>query len=226
MTRAPTAPLTTTPTVALGSPAPEAPDRTLTVDEILTPFDRSASLVNRVWPLRRDINVLHDEVIDTHAEMTLSRLDQRAQDLAAAGLSTLLEQLAEAGLAWVDIAALAGVSVPAVRKWRQGGAATGDKVLQLGQLVALLSWLRDEQVITDVVAWLEVPLVPEAPVTRLDLLKAGRRDLVIKSRVGEGTTPTEILDEFDPGWRARFESDFEVFVAADGQRSIRPKATS
>jgi hypothetical protein len=210
-------------TVPLGAPPVPEPERTKTVEELLSPIERSSTLVNRSWILRNDSLDLHQEIVDNHADIIARDLDVQAHARAADGIGALLGQLADAGLAWVDIAALAVVSVPAVRKWRQGGSASGEKLFEVARAVVLLEWLHTEQSIADVASWLEIPLDPAAPIARIDLLKAGRRDLVIRSLVGDETNPTELLDEFDADWRTRFESDFEVFTAADGQRSIRTK---
>lgn len=214
-----------TRTAPLGTPRPDEPERTRTIDELLNPVDRSEVLVTRAWVLHQDAGVLVDEIVDNHADIVAADLDERAQARAADGIGALLDELAGAGLAWVDIAALAGVSVPAVRKWRQGGAASGTNLLEVARAVVLLEWLGNEKLISDVATWLEVPLDPAAPVARIDLLKAGRRDLVIRSLVADEGRPTDLLDEFDPDWRTRYASDFEVFTAEDGQRSIRSKGS-
>lgn len=210
-------------TAPLDEPLAPEPERTLTIDERTMLVARSASLVNQAWILRSDTDELHAEIVDGHTELEAKEIERRAQDLAKAGLPALLGSVAEAGLAWVDVAALVGVSVPAVRKWRMGGAASGEKLLELARLVALISWLGNDKATTDVASWLEVPLSPDAPITRMDLLKSGHRDLVVRSMVGEGLSPEAMLDEFQPGWRSAHESDFEVFTAADGQHSIRAK---
>ena len=57
----------------------------------------------------------------------------------------------------------------------------------------------------------------------LAMLVENRRDLVVSSMVGPETSPEAVLDAFQPDWRTRHESEFEVFTAADGQRSIRAK---
>ena len=35
--------------------------------------------------------------------------------------------------------------------------------------------------------------------------------------------PEQVLDAWNPDWRERYRSDFEVFVAGDGNLAIRPK---
>lgn len=206
---------------------PEEPEKTLTLAERLNPVvEWSASLVNRSWVLRSDSNDLHAEIVDGHTGLVTKKLDGDAQELAKRGVTDLLTTLADEGFAWTDIARLVGVSIPAVRKWRTGKPATGDNVLQLARLVALVAWLREEQMVSDVASWLEVPIVPEAPITRMDLLVDGQRDLLIRSQVGDELTPVAVLDEFAPGWHERYRSDFEVFIADDGQRSIRSKKSA
>lgn len=209
---------TTTTTCGFTTGPSLEPRSTPTIQDLV---DRSAGRVNRVWALSADVDDLHHEVIENHADLVNHQLDERAQELAAHGAKDLLEAVAARGLSWRDIAALVDVSVPAVRKWRAGGTATGENVLRMGRLLALLEWLGQECHIVDVASWLEVPLRSGVPVSRLTLLVAGRQDLLVASLVGHETSAGDLLDAFDPGWQERFQSDFEVFKADDGQRSIR-----
>lgn len=199
------------------------PMRTLTIEERIAITEQSAMLVNQAWVLRADSTDLHDQVVNGHAHLLSETLEQRAQDRAREGALALLDELADGGFAWVDIARLVGVSVPAVRKWRNGGTISGERLADLARVVVLVDWLRDENHVTDVASWLEVPISPDAPVTRMDVLQSGDRDLLIRSLVGDGLAPTDMLDEFQPDWRATYNSEFEVFDAADGERSIRSK---
>jgi hypothetical protein len=48
----------------------------------------------------------------------------RTSELAGAGGKALLNELAELGFAWRDIARMVGVSVPAIQKWGRGGRPT------------------------------------------------------------------------------------------------------
>lgn len=210
-------------TNSLDAPPAIEPTRTLTIDERISITERSATLVNQAWVLRADSTDLHDQVVNGHAHLLGETLEQRAQDRAKGGGLPLLDELADNGFAWVDIARLVGVSVPAVRKWRNGGTISGERLADLARVVVLVDWLRDEHHVTDVASWLEVPIALGAPVTRMNVLQSGARDLLIRSMVGDGLAPTDMLDEFEPGWRTTYDSDFEVFEAADGQRSIRSK---
>ncbi len=209
------------PTPGLTGHLPKDPPATPTVSEFV---EQSAGLLNRTWMLKADADELHSGAVDHHTELVHRRIEGRGQALTARGADELLDQLAESGMACRAVAAIVGVSVPAVRKWRAGGAATGDNLLRIAELLALLEWLNAEQHIGDVANWLEVPPVAGIPITRMQLLINGRRDLLLASLVGPGMEPADVLDAFDPEWRTTYQSDFEVFTAADGQRSIRSKA--
>lgn len=65
-----------------------------------------------------------------------------------------------------------------------------------------------------------MPLSPSAPVTPITLYTADRADLVFEFASGHAD-PEALLSEFDPDWRERYRSDFEMFEADDGDRSIR-----
>ncbi|MGH3870042.1 MAG: hypothetical protein ACRDSR_00765 [Pseudonocardiaceae bacterium] len=77
--------------------------------------------------------------------------------------------------------------------------------------------------IREVASWFEMPPQLGVPVTPVDLWARGRSDLVLDFASGH-TDSEQLLTNGDPQWRDRYRSDFEVFHAADGQRSIRPKA--
>lgn len=207
-----------------------APTRGLTPTERLVPpetptiqnlCDRAGAVVNTTSALAGEVAELHTSAVSTSAEAEALRIDQRAQAVSGRPMMELLQQLADTGLAWRDVAALAGVSVPAVRKWRQGGTASGPNRLRVAKLVVLIDWLEAEKLISDVASWLEVPLMVGVPVSRLDLLVGQRSDLVIASVTGEETAAGDLLDRFDARWRDHSSSDFEVFDADDGLRSIR-----
>lgn len=210
-------------TNSLDAPALTEPVRTLTIDERMAVTEQSATLVNQTWVLRADSTDLHDQVVNGHAHLLGEALEQRAQNRARGGGQALLDELADEGFAWVDIARLVGVSVPAVRKWRNGGTISGERLADLARVVVLVEWLRDEHHVADVASWLEIPISPAAPIRRMDVVQSGARDLLIRSMVGDGLAPADMLDEFEPDWRTTYASDFEVFDDADGQRSIRSK---
>ena len=76
--------------------------------------------------------------------------------------------------------------------------------------------------VEEISSWFEMPLVRGAPVTPIDLYADDRADLVFAFAAGQ-EDPEVLLTEYDPEWRDRYRSDFETFIGADGNRSIRPK---
>lgn len=214
--------MTTIPAPTRGISTRDAgiPPATPTIDEL---YARTAEHVNQVTVLAGDVTDLEGRAVANHVATTELQLRTRAEVLGRQQVGELLDRLADIGLGWRQIAGLVGVSVPAVRKWRQGGAVTGPNRLRLAWLAALIEWMSEEKLIDDPASWLEMPLSSMAPVSRLDLLVARRDDLVIRCLTGSETAPESLLDEFDPEWRSRYESDFEVFTADDGLRSIRSK---
>ncbi|UPL10343.1 hypothetical protein [Microbacterium sufflavum] len=151
-------------------------------------------------------------------------LEARQQEAAARDGGELLADLGNSGLAWRDVARLAGVTVPAVQKWRRGEGMSGARRLALARIVALLNILG-EHFISDPASWLEMPVKEGVAVSRLELLIQGRFDLVLLL-IADGTAPAveidRVLDEYDPDWRSSLVDDqFESFLASDGVVSIR-----
>ena len=142
-------------------------------------------------------------------------LQHRTGEQKKVPLVERLNALSDLGFAWTDLARIVGVSVPALRKWRQGESASADNDFRVAQLVALCEMLVDDvPKIHDVASWLEMPLAPESNVTGITLLASGRNDLVI--RYARDDNGDAVLDEFDPDWRERPESPVEVVVGPDG----------
>ncbi len=151
----------------------------------------------------------------------------RTSDLAGAGGQVLLNELADLGFAWRDIAKMVGVSVPAIQKWRRGEGLTGENARKLARLVAGCEIIQKfNPVITDVAMWFEVPIVDEAPVTPIDLWATGNLQLAFEHArvdVSAKIDPYQTMDSFDPNWRETCRSDFDTFRAEDGELSIRPR---
>ena len=78
--------------------------------------------------------------------------------------------------------------------------------------------------VSEPASWFEMPLVDGAPVTPATLYAAEQVSLVF-DYASEHSDPESVLNEFRPDWRDEYRSQFEVFVAGDGQRSLRVKGT-
>jgi len=193
--------------------------RTQTTQDVLS---EAGHLRSRVRLLQDDTDDLSHQITSTTRSALDSELQKRTTAEARRGLQELLDELADAGFAWRDIARLVGVSVPALRKWRHGESATGSNRRAVASLVAFARLLAERHLVNDVSSWLEMPLHPDAPVTGLDLYEADRLDLLY-DRASLHMTDEQALDIYEPGWRDTYRSEVEVFVADDGKTGLRVK---
>lgn len=206
-------------------------DSTATVTRVVPdqPVTRTiADLVEDVAWLNSQVHDHHQNAAELHSRTSQLHTDALAEMLrthagavASRPLTELLAELGDQGFAWRDIARLVGVSVPALRKWRQGEQATGENRLRVARLVGLCDLLKERGLIDDPASWLELPLVYDVPVSGIDLLAAGRTDLLFRRALHHDTDPEAILDEFDPDWRTTYRGAFEVFEAEDGLPGLR-----
>jgi len=182
--------------------------------------------------LRGEAEVLHRQVLDLSGDTASLRrssmvheLDAVAEEASRESPEVLLNRLAEAGMAWRDVARLVGVTVPAVQKWRRGGSITGANRLKLARIVGLLDVLK-RNFVAEGVSWLEMPVKQGVCLSRLDLFANGSEDLVLEliSDDGNEKAVDGILDRFNPRWRTTLVDDaFEAFVGGDGNMSVRPR---
>jgi len=203
-----------------GTSAPEQVTRTRTIDDLV---EEAGLRRTHTRLLGYDLAERARRDRELHQQMVNRQLDAKALRLAKGGMSRLLNELADCGFAWRDIASVARVSVPAVRRWRQGEAPTGEHLLDVARIVALVETLRHDHLVMDVASWMEMPLAQGAPQTAIDLAAAGRLADVVDVAAGHATGETA-LDLWQPGWRQACQSDFEVFEAPDGQPGLRPAA--
>lgn len=178
-----------------------------------------SSLAAETAGLRDNARFLHDDASALHQKTQRHDLNARTSAKARASTQVLLAELADRGYSWRMIARLVGVSIPALRKWRQGDSSTGENRRRIAELAALTDFL-DEYMIADVPSWLEVPLDPDVAVTCADICAAGRVDLVLDFAANRTATPHALLDAFDPNWRLKV-SEYEVVPSPDGIGSIR-----
>ena len=180
-----------------------------------------SQLTENLGFVRSAVGDLHERVDDLHQQIRSQLLSARAKRLMESSVQ-LLDELAALGFAWRHIARMIGVSVPAVQKWRRGERMTPDNQDRLATLLAACDLIQDCFVV-DVAAWFEIPIVPSVPVRPMDLYAADQLDLLLDWVSHQQTDPEKVLTLFDPGWRERYASEFEVFEADDGQLSLRRK---
>lgn len=147
----------------------------------------------------------------------LARIRVLATQRIGAGLHALVEELGDLGFSWRDVARVAGIAPPVLRRWRRGEPATGGNGERLAMLVALCEVAGRDPRINNAAGRLEAPLSPAAPATGIDLVASDRFDLALRLLTGDGDAAEITLDKFDPGWRERYATAVEVFVAPDGR---------
>jgi hypothetical protein len=182
----------------------------------------TSGLMERAGDLRNRAQILHDDTTDLHLNTIMHAWQSKSTDLVRQDMPTLLAQLADLGFAWRDIARLIGVSVPAVQKWRRGGAATGQSRFNAAAVLAACVLITEQYMVQDIASWFEAPIVFGCPVTAFDLYAAKKPQLVFWLATGSAD-PEQVLSAFDPDWRETYRSDFEVFEAEDGGLAIRAK---
>jgi hypothetical protein len=102
---------------------------------------------------------------------------------------------------------------------------SGEHRGRLAELLAACKMLtEDHNCIPEIASWFETPILQGIPVTPMDLWVSGEAELVFEYGLGHVNDPEQLLTRWDPEWRERYRSDFEVFRADDGQLSIRLKA--
>ena len=198
-----------------------SPTKTRTIADLVAD---SGYLRDRTKILVEDSSQLHEDTARLHGETLDELLRTAAAEHARRPLTDLLERLSEAGFSWRDVARVAGVSVPALRKWRAGENATGENHRRVAELVAFSEIVGEQYLGSDVPRWLEVPLVRDVPVTGLDLLVANRFDLLFRWASGTDVDPESLLDDYDPAWRGAYATEIETFAAPDGQPALRVRS--
>ena len=208
----------TEPTTQLAAEPTSA--SSVTTPHIDQPTRLSPDMVaNRVGALRHGVGILSEDVAQVHGDSIRIQLESRTQEAAKRASADLLSELAGFGFSWTSIARIVGVSIPSIRKWRQGETASGENRRRLAELVALVGVLERDHLISDVASWLDVPLA-ESSLTGVDVLAAGHvHDLMELAADHIGSA--ELLDRAIPDWRDTLDDRFEAYQAEDGERAIR-----
>lgn len=165
---------------------------------------------------------LSDDTQNIHKNTEFGEWRERTSARGKQSPTRLLDELAEWGFSWRDVAKMLGVSVPAVQKWRKGERISGDNRVRLAGLVAACDQVIDDYLVEEVGSWFEMPLMPGVPITPVDLMAHSRADLLFEYASGH-TEAEAVLSILEPDWRERYRSEFEVFTAADGHLSLRMK---
>ena len=179
-------------------------------------------LTEGIGHVRHQVRALHEDADALHQRSHFTEWAVRTSQRGRSSPTDLLGELAQLGFAWRDLARMVGVTVQAIQKWRRGSGTSGENRHKIASLLAACDLVADHYGIHEVASWFEMPLLPGVPVAPIELWESGQPDLVFEYASGH-TDPDQILTTWDPQWRDRYRSDFEVFRAGDGQLSIRQK---
>lgn len=176
-------------------------------------------LAERAGHLRGATRFLLEDVAEVHDEAMEIQLEARTDEAAKRSVADLLTELADLGFAWRDIAQLVGVTVPAVRKWRQGEPATGVHRRAVARLLAFADVLKSDHLVSEVSSWMEIPLAGSST-TGIDVYSQGGANPLLLHAAGH-LSSEELLDTIDPNWRDALDDRFEVVPGDDGEPIIR-----
>ncbi len=202
-----------TSTTSVAPPSIEQPTR-LSTDVV----------ANDAGALRTDVDILSTDVAEVHSESLRIQLEARTDEAAKRSPADLLEELSDLGFSWTDIGRLVGVSIPAIRKWRQGESVSGENRRKIARMVALVGVLKNDHIVVDVPSWMEMPL-SESRYTGLDVVAEGSTADLMEYAANH-ISSSELLDRALPNWRTDLDSQFEVFDAGDGERAIRMRESA
>lgn len=172
--------------------------------------------------LRSRVRALSEDVGDSHRNAWMPEWERQIAVRSKASPQEMLGELADYGFAWRDIARLVQVSVPAVQKWRRGEGCSGPSRKNIAALLAMCDLITQHFQVQEVASWFEMPVMLGIPVTPMDLYAKNQHRLVFEY-ASEHVDPEQILTLFDENWRERYRTDHEVFVANDGELSIRSR---
>jgi DNA-binding transcriptional regulator YiaG len=181
-----------------------------------------SQLTDQIGFARNAVGVLHGQMDDLHQHVRAALLAARTERVKESAVQ-LLEELANLGFAWRNIARMVGVSVPAVQKWRRGEKMASDNQDKVATLLATCDLIRSSFFVDDVAAWFEIRILPTIPIRPMDLYASGDIDLLLDWVSQHEMDPERVLTLADPQWRERYASDFELFEADDGELALRRK---
>jgi len=169
------------------------------------------------------INILAKKNIESRRNLYKKMFTNNRQASRSKSVPMLLQELAlEWGMTWVDTASLVGVSVPALRKWRnETNEATPENHERLLSLVAFLGTLK-EVLVSHPAAWMALPVEPGFMATPRDLYTlTPTAPIILLDYAACNISAETLLGEIDPDWRVHFKSEFENYLEDDGFRSLR-----
>lgn len=177
-------------------------------------------LTERYADITGRVRVLNEDVEEGRRNVRQWNLDDRTGAKARFGGAALLDELAAGrGFGWSEIARLVGVSVSAVRKWRNGEAPSPQRRRDLARLAAFVDLLDEIGPIGEPAGWLMMRLSDAHTATLADLYVAGRAEDLLEHAEGH-LSVQDLLDRWNPSWRDETRRNWQVVESPDGGRSI------
>lgn len=199
----------------------ERPTAADTAAPPVPPLATTQHLIPQVSMLRYRANDVHADVSTLGRSIYDINLKERTAAQERSSINTLLASVTQAGVGWAALSRLLKISVPAIRKWRQGQGASPQNREALAELSALIQMLDEQFMVEDPASWLEIPLAG-TNTSLVDLYAAGRTDLILDYAGRWIKSADQVMDAFDPAWRAKVsKQEFETYIAADGQPAVR-----
>lgn len=208
------------------STAPEVTDEPRapwSIERYLASGLTNESVIEAEWRQRRHANRRRGyQLRRRHRDLYEAQLNRLREANRLRSVSELLRDLASQwGMAWADAARMLKVSVPALRKWRTTGGVSPENLDRLAGLVAFFQML-DQVAVSSPARWIAVPLYEGYTVTPRHLYSVANAAALVDHAAGN-VSAAELLDELVPDWREAYRSEYEVFLAADGQFSLRSR---
>ena len=210
---------------------PQSDSTRTSLDESLQIYDFVGSgpatanqRLDATWRERtHNTNIIAKENSESRRSLYKKMLHDNRQLSQSKSVPVLLKELAlKWGMTWVDTSYLIGVSVPALRKWRNEiNEATPENHERLLTLVAFLSTLKEVHV-SHPASWMALSVEPGFTATPRDLYTLTPSAAInLLDYAACNISAEALLSELDPDWRVHYKSEFENYLAQDGQRSLR-----
>ncbi len=201
----------------------ERPTAADTAAPPVPPLATTQHLIPQVSLLRYRANDVHADVSTLGRSIYDLNLKERTAEQEKKSVATLLAAVTQTGIGWAALSRLLKISVPAIRKWRQGQGASPENRKALAELSALMQMLHEQFMVEDPASWLEIPLA-STHTSLVDVYAAGRTDLVLDYAGSWIRSADQVMDAFEPAWRERTSiQEFETYIAADGQPAVRKR---
>jgi hypothetical protein len=123
------------------------------------------------------------------------------------------------GMSGSDIAVLLGIRLATLRRVRNGTSVMDDETQD--RLDALTKFMdRLSNIVDDPASWMETAHIDWYSARPMDMYSFVQPKQLLDAASGK-TSLEDVFDAAVPGWRERYYSPYESFIAADGYLSFR-----